>query len=56
VVSHKVAQDSAASGFAVVIHQVVRDLQGELFSHGRVAHAHEMGDRIVVRMDIEQPE
>ena len=38
---------------AVEVHQVVRDLQGEVLSDGHVVHVYELRDGLVVRMDIE---
>lgn len=44
-----------ADGRVVVdVHQVVRDLEGELLSDSRVLHVYEFRDGLVVRMDIEQ--
>jgi hypothetical protein len=39
---------------AVDVHQVVRDLRGELLSDDRVVHVYELRDGLVVRMDIEE--
>ena len=38
---------------AVEVDQVVRDLQGDVLSDGRVVHVYELVDGLVVRMDIE---
>lgn len=37
---------------AVDVHQVVRDLNGELLSDGRVFHIYELHDGLVARMDV----
>ena len=37
----------------VDVHQVVRDLDGEVLSEGRVRHAYTFRDGLVARMDIE---
>jgi hypothetical protein len=39
--------------YAVVGHQVVRDLGGAVLSEGDVVHVYELDDGVVVRMDIE---
>jgi hypothetical protein len=39
---------------AVDVHQVVRDLAGEVVSDGRVRHVYTFEDGLVVRMDIEE--
>ena len=38
---------------AVEVHQVVRDLRGDMVSDSRVVHVYELRDGLVVRMDIE---
>jgi hypothetical protein len=38
---------------AVEVHQVVRDLDGNIMSDGHVVHVYELRDGLVVRMDIE---
>jgi hypothetical protein len=38
---------------AVDVHQVVRDLAGDVVSDGRVRHVYTFEDGLVVRMDIE---
>ena len=39
---------------AVEVHQVVRDLRGDVLVDGRVLHVYETRDGVVVRMDIEE--
>jgi SnoaL-like domain len=41
---------------AVDVHQVVRDLEGQVFSDGRVRHVYTFRDGLVERMDIEETE
>ena len=44
----------AADGrFVVEVHQVVRDLAGNLISNGRVRHVHSFRDGLIGRMDVE---
>jgi hypothetical protein len=40
---------------AVEVHQVVRDLRGDVLSDGRVIHVYRLRDGLVARMDIEDP-
>ena len=40
---------------AVEVHQVVRDLRGDVLVDSRVVHVYETRDGVVVRMDIEEP-
>jgi ketosteroid isomerase-like protein len=39
---------------AVTVHQVVRGLDGELLSEGRVTHSYRIRDGLVQRMDVRQ--
>src|SRR5919204_283042 len=39
---------------AVDVHQVVRDLRGEVLSDSLVVHLYELRDGLVVRMDVEE--
>jgi ketosteroid isomerase-like protein len=48
--------ESDADGRAVVdVHQVVRDLDGELLSDGRVQHVYTFRDGLVTHMEIREP-
>jgi hypothetical protein len=40
----------------VDVHQVVRDLDGELLTDGRIQHVYTFRDGLVSRMDIESPD
>lgn len=39
---------------AVDVHQVARNLNGEVLSEGRVLHIYELRDGLVARMDVEE--
>jgi hypothetical protein len=39
---------------AVDVHQVVRELRGDMLSDSRVVHVNELRDGLVVRMGIEE--
>jgi hypothetical protein len=41
---------------AVTVRQVVRALNGELLGDGEVVHVYRLGDGLIRRMDVEQPE
>ena len=48
--------ESAADGRVVVdVHQVVRDLDGELLSDGLVQHVYTFRDGLVTHMEIREP-
>lgn len=40
---------------AVDVHQLVRNLEGEVIAEGRVLHVYELREGLVARMDVEKP-
>jgi hypothetical protein len=47
-----ISQDQSGR-FIVEVHQVVRDLQGNLLVHAVVHHAYQIRNNLIKRMDIE---